>query len=68
LGAKFHSLRYSAATQMIASGISLDVIQKILGHAKIKTTQIYARIFDEIVAKEMQKLKWFHKNLILFTA
>lgn len=54
----FHNLRHSAATQMVESGIPLEIIQKILGHSDIRTTQIYAQIFDEVVAKQMQKLKY----------
>jgi integrase len=57
-GAKFHSLRHTSATHMIKSGIKLEMVQKILGHSDIRTTQIYAEIFDEIIAKEMQKLKF----------
>lgn len=54
----FHNLRHSAATQMIESGIQLPVIQKILGHSDIRTTQIYAQIFDKVVKSEMMKLKY----------
>lgn len=53
-----HSLRHSAATQMLSSGIPLPVVQEILGHAQISTTQIYARVLEEYLKKEMQKLKW----------
>lgn len=54
----FHNLRHSAATQMIESGIPLEIIQRILGHSDIRTTQIYAQVFDKVVAKEMLKLKY----------
>lgn len=54
----FHNLRHSAATKMLESGISIEIIQKILGHAAISTTQIYATVLDEVMKNEMQKLKW----------
>ncbi|MCP4352622.1 MAG: tyrosine-type recombinase/integrase [Desulfobacterales bacterium] len=54
----FHNLRHSSATKMVESGIPLEVIQKILGHSDIATTQIYAQIFDKTVKQEMQKLKF----------
>jgi integrase len=39
---KFHDLRHTFATRLAASGQPLPTIQEFLGHADIKTTQIYA--------------------------
>lgn len=57
-GAKFHSLRHTAATFMVSKGIKLELIQKVLGHSDIRTTQIYAEIYDEVVLGEMEKLNF----------
>lgn len=54
-GVHFHTLRHSAATAMVESGIRLEIIQKILGHADISTTKIYAQIYDQVVKDEMDK-------------
>jgi len=54
----FHNLRHTAATHMIKNGIPIEIIQKILGHSDIRTTQIYAQIYDDVIAKEMSKLKY----------
>ena len=43
---------------MVDNGIPLEVVQKILGHVDIRTTQIYAKIRDELVKREMEKLKY----------
>ena len=43
---------------MLSSGIPLVVVQKILGHVDIRTTQIYAQVIDELVEQEIQKLRF----------
>lgn len=55
--ARLHDLRHSAATYMLASGIDLPVVQKILGHSQISTTQVYAKVLEEQVHKQMKKFK-----------
>ena len=39
-----------------ANGVSIESISKMLGHTKLATTQIYARIVDQTVSREMDKL------------
>ena len=38
-----HSLRHTYATYLLNKGVKIEVIQKLLGHSSIATTQIYAQ-------------------------
>lgn len=52
-----HLARHTFATTVTyANGVSIESISKMLGHTKISTTQIYARIVDKTVSNEMDKL------------
>lgn len=56
--ARLHDLRHSAATYMLKSGIDIRVVQKILGHKHISTTEIYADVLDDMKQREMKKLRF----------
>lgn len=51
----FHSARHTFATQLLYEGVSLEVVQKLLGHHSIRTTQIYAEITSQTILKELTK-------------
>lgn len=48
-----HCGRHSFATLMLTEGISVESVSRMLGHTDIKTTQIYARILNEKVIREV---------------
>jgi len=50
----FHISRHTWATRALSKGISIDKVSKILGHADISETQIYAKIINEELNKAMQ--------------
>jgi integrase/recombinase XerD len=50
-----HLLRHSVATTLLEKGMTLEQIQKFLGHAKLETTQIYAESTTEMIKASYRK-------------
>src|SRR6266508_1690545 len=50
-----HAFRHSAATHMLENGADIRVVQKLLGHASIVTTEIYTSV-------AIRKVKTVHAN------
>lgn len=51
----FHCARHTCATILLGKGVSLPVIQHILGHQSIRTTQVYSAVKDTIINKEIKR-------------
>lgn len=49
----FHISRHTWATRALRKGISIDKVSKLMGHAQLRETQIYAKIVNEELDKAM---------------
>jgi len=53
----FHVARHSYATSVcLANGVSMENVAKMLGHADTSVTKHYARVLDQNIFKDMQKV------------
>ncbi|TAI49277.1 site-specific integrase [Flagellimonas allohymeniacidonis] len=53
----FHTARHTFATTItLSNGVPIETVSKMLGHTKLTTTQIYARVLERKVGEDMQRL------------
>lgn len=53
----FHTARHSFATSItLSNDVPIESVSKILGHTNIRTTQIYAKITNRKISKDMDAL------------
>ncbi|MBI9065562.1 MAG: site-specific integrase [Marinilabiliaceae bacterium] len=54
----FHMARHTFATTVtLSNGVPIETVSKILGHTKISTTQIYAKVVENKVSEDMLQLQ-----------
>ncbi|WP_163517029.1 site-specific integrase [Gelidibacter japonicus] len=54
----FHMARHTFATTVtLSNGVPIETVSKLLGHTKLSTTQIYARVVERKVSDDMTLLK-----------
>lgn len=54
----FHVSRHTCATNLIYHGVPLSTVQKILGHDKIATTQLYAKVLDMTIVNDLKDINF----------
>lgn len=54
----FHSARHTFATTVtLSNGVPIETVSKLLGHSKLSTTQIYARVMENKISSDMNNLE-----------
>ncbi|WP_323425849.1 site-specific integrase [Proteiniphilum sp.] len=52
-----HCGRHSFGTIMLTKGVSIESVSKMLGHTNITTTQIYAKVLNQKIFTEVNKVR-----------
>jgi integron integrase len=52
-----HTLRHSFATAMLEKGTNIRVLQDLLGHADVKTTELYTHVMDKDISRLVSPLE-----------
>jgi len=52
----YHMARHTFGTMSLSAGIPIESIAKMMGHASISSTQIYAQVTDKKISEDMDRL------------
>ena len=52
----FHMARHTFGTMSLSAGIPIESIGKMMGHASISSTQVYAQVTDNKISEDMDRL------------
>lgn len=54
----FHSARHTFATTVtLSNNVPIETVSKLLGHSRLNTTQVYARVIEQKVSDDMNNLR-----------
>ena len=52
----YHMSRHNFGTLLLSAGIPIESIAKMMGHSNISSTQIYAKVTDDKISEDMDRL------------
>ena len=56
-----HKARHTFGTLLMSAGIPIESISKMMGHTNIRTTQAYAKVTDDKISEDMDRLMQVRK-------
>lgn len=62
-GYSTHKLRHTFASLLYQNGVDIRLLQKILGHEHLSTTEIYTHVKDEQILKASRKVEKLYEKL-----
>ncbi len=45
-----HTFRHSFATHLLENGVNIRIVQELMGHADVKTTEIYTHVMEKNIS------------------
>lgn len=54
----FHTARHTQATYLLYKGVPVTTVQKLLGHKKLQTTQIYTKVMDRTIVSDLEAVSF----------
>lgn len=53
----FHTARHTCATLLYHQGVPITTVQRILGHTKLTTTQLYAEVMADTIVRDLSNVR-----------
>ena len=54
----YEGTKHSLGTALVAQGVSIDSVRKVMGHADVRTTELYAKLGDDAVVRALRRPMW----------
>ncbi len=54
----YHVARHTQATYLLYKGVNITTVQKLLGHKRLETTQIYGKVMDMTIINELKNVSF----------